>query len=122
MRRARVLLLLLAAAALAGCGRNAESRRLLAGGWAPPGQACDSRGGVFYDKGGTWAGYDVSGRWTLEGDRLRTWVDERGGFDQPARKVSGEKPSAATLLSLSQTELTLRLQDGSTQRLQRCRR
>lgn len=122
MKPAPVLLLLLATALLGGCGRSAESRMRVAGGWAPPGEACDSRDGVFYDKDGSWAGYDVAGRWTLDGDRLRTWITERGGFDRPARKVSGEKPSAATILSLSQDALTLRLQDGSTQRLQRCRR
>jgi len=121
MKSAPVLLLILAAA-LTGCNRNAESRRLLAGGWAPPGQACDGQGGVFYDKGGSWAGYDVSGRWTLDGRHLRTAVTERGGFDRPARKVTGEKPVRATILSLTQTELALTLEDGSTQRLQRCPR
>jgi hypothetical protein len=121
MKSAPALLLFAAATLLAGCDRNPEARRLLAGGWAPPGQACDSRDGVFYDKGGSWAGYDVSGRWTLNGDRLKTEVTERGGFDRPAVKVSGERPSTATILSLSQTELTLRLADGSTQTLQRCR-
>jgi hypothetical protein len=122
MKPTPVRLLILATVLLAGCDRNPESRRLLAGGWAPPGQACDSRGGVFYDKGGSWAGYDVSGRWTLDGDRLKTEVTERGGFDQPGRKVSGEPASTATILSLSQTELTLRLADGSMQTLQRCQR
>lgn len=94
----------------------------LAGGWSPPGQSCDSRGGVVYDKGGSWAGYDVAGRWTLDGDRLKTWITERGGFDQPAHTVSGDKPSIATIVSLTQTDLTLRREDGSTERLQRCRR
>ena len=121
MRPAPALLLLFATALLAGCNRSAESRRLLAGGWAPPGEACDSHGGVFYDKGGSWAGDNVSGRWTLDGDRLTTSVTERGGFDRPASKVSGEPPSTSKILSLSQTGLTLRLADGSTQTLQRCR-
>jgi hypothetical protein len=95
---------------------------MLIGGWAPPGQSCDSNGGVFYDKGGSWAGYNVSGSWTLDGVHLRTQVAERGGFDQPARKVSGERPVTATILSLTQADLTLRLPDGSTQALKRCRR
>jgi hypothetical protein len=76
---------------------------------------------VVYAKGGAWAGYDVAGRWKLDGDRLTTRVTERGGFDRPARKVTGERPSTAIVLSLSQTELALRLADGSTQRLRRCR-
>lgn len=116
------LLLLFATALLAGCNQNGESRRLLSGGWAPPGEACDSRGGIFYDKGGSWAGYNVSGRWTLQGDRLTTTVTERGGFDRPGRTVSGEKPVTANVLSLSETDLTLRLPDGSTQALGRCKR
>ncbi len=122
MKPGPALLLLVAAALLAGCQRNSGSRMLLAGGWAPAGQSCDSRGGVVYDKGGSWAGYNVAGRWTLEGDRLRTEITERGGFDQPAHKVSGERPSTATILSLTEAELTLRLEDGSLQALQRCRR
>jgi hypothetical protein len=95
---------------------------MLVGGWAPAGQACDDRGGVVYDKDGTWAGYNVGGRWTLDGRHLRTEVTERGGFDQPAGKVSGERPSRLTILSLTESELSLRLDDGSTQTLQRCRR
>jgi hypothetical protein len=115
-------LLLLLAMALAGCGQKPKTVSLLIGGWAPPGATCDSRGGVVYDKTGAWAGYDVSGHWTLDGDRLTTWVDERGGYDQPGRKVSGEKPSKMAVLSLTQSDLTLRLPDGSTQALKRCRR
>jgi hypothetical protein len=122
MRIAPALRLLLSIALLAGCDRLPKSRSLLVGGWAPPGEACDSRDGVVYDKQGVWAGYNVSGRWTLDGRRLTTLVTERGGFDQPARKVSGEKPAAATVLLLSQTDLTLRLPDGSTRMLKRCRR
>jgi hypothetical protein len=122
MRRAPTLFLLVAAAHLVGCDGKPFRRMMLVGGWAPPGQACDSQGGVFYDRDGSWAGYNVSGRWTLDGRRLRTRVTLRGGFDQPAHKVSGEKPSFATILALSQTALTLRLEDGSTQRLERCRR
>jgi hypothetical protein len=95
---------------------------MLVGGWAPAGQPCDSRGGVYYDRDGSWAGYNVSGRWTMDGRHLRTRVTERGGFDQPAHKASGEKPSHATILSLTESELSLRLDDGSTQTLQRCRR
>jgi hypothetical protein len=121
-KKAPALLLLLAAPLLNGCDRSPETVSLLVGGWAPPGAACDSRGSVVYDKAGAWAGYDVSGRWTLSGDRLTTEVTERGGYDQPARKVSGEKPSVSRVLSLSQTDLTLRLADGSTQALKRCRR
>jgi hypothetical protein len=122
MTTVRVLLpAILAAALAAGCERKSEAGSPLVGGWAPPGEACDSSGGVVYGKDGAWAGYDVSGRWTLDGDRLTRRVTERGGFDQPGRKVSGEKPVTATILSLSQTELTLRLEDGSTQRLRRCR-
>ncbi len=119
--RHSIVCLVLATTFLSGCHRLSESRSLLVGGWAPPGEACDSRGGVVYDKEGVWAGYDVSGSWKLEGDRLTTWVTERGGFDQPGRKVSGEKPSTATIVSLSPTDLTLRLADGSTQTLKRCR-
>ena len=115
------LILLFAAAGIAACGRDPESRRLLTGEWAPPGQSCDSSGGMAYDKGGSWAGYNIAGRWTLAGDRLETVVTERGGFDRPAHTVSGEKPSIATILSLTQTDLTLRLADGSTQSLKRCR-
>lgn len=122
MKPASLLLLLLAAAGTIGCGRPSEAGSPLVGGWAPPGQPCDSRDGVVYDKAGVWAGYDVSGRWKLDGDRLTTWVDERGGSDEPGRKVSGEKPATATILSLSQTDLTLRLQDGSTRMLKRCRK
>jgi hypothetical protein len=122
MSRAPALLLLLTATVMTGCHRVSESRSPLVGGWAPPGEACDSRGGVVYDKAGVWAGYNVSGRWKLDGDRLTTWVTERGGYDQPGRKVSGEKPSSATIISLSQTDLTLRLENGSTQTLKRCRR
>jgi hypothetical protein len=118
----RTLLLMLTAALAAGCNRDPESISPLVGGWAPPGSSCDSRGGVDYDRTGAWAGYDVSGRWKLDGDRLTTWVTERGGYDQPGRKVSGEKPTTATVLSLTPTDLTLRLPDGSTQALKRCRR
>jgi hypothetical protein len=116
------LVLLLAACLLGGCDGESSRRMMLVGGWAPPGQPCDSRGGVFYDKGGTWAGYDVAGRWTLDGRQLTTRITERGGFDRPAQKVNGEKPSHATIVSLTETELTLRQRDGSTQTLQRCRR
>ena len=122
MNRAPALLLLLTAAVAAGCGRTSEAGSPLVGGWAPPGASCDSRGGVVYNKEGVWAGYDVSGRWKLDGDRLTTWVDERGGYDQPGRKVSWERPVTATILSLSQTDLSLRLQDGSTQALKRCQK
>jgi hypothetical protein len=95
---------------------------MLVGGWAPAGQSCDSLGGVVYDKGGTWAGYNVAGRWALDGRQLTTRVTERGGFDRPAQKVSWEKPSRTTILMLTETELTLRQRDGSTQTLLRCRR
>jgi hypothetical protein len=122
MKPAPALAIVLAAALLAGCDGKPFRRMMLVGGWAPPGQSCDSRDGVVYDRDGSWAGYDVAGRWTLDGKRLRTQVTERGGFDQPAHKVSGERPSFATILTLSQTELTLQLKDGSTQTLQRCRR
>jgi hypothetical protein len=121
MKQATALLLLLAAALPAGCDGKSVPRVLLVGGWAPQGGACDSAGGVFYDKEGTWAGYDVVGTWKLSGDRLTTQITERGGYDRPARKVSGEKPTTMTILSLSQTDLTERLADGSTQTLQRCR-
>jgi hypothetical protein len=122
MRRSPVLRLLLSISLVTGCHRLSESQSPLVGGWAPPGEGCDSPGGVVYNKEGVWAGYDVSGRWTLDGDRLTTQVTERGGSDRPGRKVSGEKPSVSTILALSQTDLTLRLADGSTQRLKRCRR
>src|SRR5690242_10508405 len=108
MSRASTLLLLLVTALLNGCDRFPKNRTLLVGGWAPAGAACDGRSEVVYDKEGVWAGYDVSGRWTLDGRRLTTRVTERGGFDQPARKV-GERPSTATILGLSPTDLTLRL-------------
>jgi hypothetical protein len=115
--------LLLATAALAGCGQTSPGVvSPLVGEWAPPGSSCESAGGVAYDKTGEWAGYDVVGTWKLNGNRLTTRVTERGGYDQPARKVSGEKPSTATVVSLSQSDLVLRLPDGSTQRLQRCKR
>lgn len=122
MRKTPALLLLLTASLLAGCDRQLGSTSPLVGGWAPPGQACNGRDEVVYDKEGVWAGYDVSGRWKLDGDRLTTWVTERGGFDEPAHKVSGEKPAAATIVSLSQTDLALRLADGSTRALKRCHR
>lgn len=115
------LILCLAAAAVAGCSRGSQPVTLLVGGWAPPGAACDSTDGVFYGKEGVWAGYDVVGRWKLDGDRLTTWVTERGGYDRPAHRVTGEKPSTATVQSLSQTDLALRLADGSTKALKRCR-
>jgi hypothetical protein len=122
MKPVRVLLLLTATLTLSACDRlaNANSLRLV-GGWAPPGSPCDSRGGVVYDKGGSWAGYDVSGRWKLRGDRLTTWITERGGYDEPGRTVTGEKPQRSTILSLSRTDLTLRQDDGSTLSLKRCR-
>jgi hypothetical protein len=115
-------LVLLIGMALAGCDQKPRTPSPLVGGWAPPGAACDSPGGVVYDKSGAWAGYNVAGRWKLDGDKLTTWVDERGGYDRPARKVSGEKPSTMTVLSLTPTDLLLRLADGSTQQLNRCRR
>jgi hypothetical protein len=121
MSKSPTLLLLLSTALLSGCDRIYDSHSQLVGGWAPSGAACDSPGGVVYNKEGVWAGYDVSGRWKLDGDRLTTWVTERGGFDEPGRKVS-EKPSTSIILALSQTDLTLRLADGSTQMLKRCRR
>src|SRR6185503_6496394 len=101
MRTAPALLLLLSVALLAGCDRFPKSRSLLVGGWAPPGETCDSRGGGVYDKQGVGAGYDGSGRWTLEARHLTTRVPDRGGFDRPGRKVSGEKPATAPILSLS---------------------
>ena len=122
MKPASLFLILATALASGACDRLASAQAIrMAGGWAPPGQACDSRDGVAYDKAGTWAGYDVSGRWTLRGDRLTTWVEERGGYDQPGRKVSGEKPKVSTVLALSDTDLTLRQADGSTLSLKRCR-
>ena len=117
-----LLTFLAAAALLGGCDRIHTPDSRLVGGWAPAGAACGGPGMVVYDKEGLWAGDDVSGRWTVDGDRLTTRVTERGGSDQPGRKVSGEKPSVSTILAVSQTELTLRLPDGSTRTLKRCRR
>jgi len=121
MKRTAAFFLLLAATLLTGCGQRSETRILLTGGWAPPGQACDSHDGVFYDKTGTWAGDNVAGDWALSGDHLTTRVKERGGFDRPARKVTGEKPVSTTILSISRTELVEKLEDGRTLKLQRCR-
>jgi hypothetical protein len=113
--------LLMSTALLSGCDRIHDSHSLLVGKWAPQGAACDSPGLVVYNKEGLWAGDDVSGRWQVDGDRLTTQVAERGGSDEPGRKVS-EKPSISKVLALSQTDLTLQLPDGSTRMLKRCRR
>ncbi|MEI9890006.1 MAG: hypothetical protein WDN45_04625 [Caulobacteraceae bacterium] len=114
--------MLAAALASAACDNMAKAERLkLIGGWAPAGTACDSAGGVVYDKEGAWAGYDVSGRWRLDGHRLTTWVTEIGGYDKPARKVEKAKPAASTVVSMSQTDLVLKLEDGSARSLKRCR-
>jgi hypothetical protein len=122
MKPIRVLLIFTAALATSACDRLASADMIkMKGGWAPPGQACDSPSGVYYDKAGRWAGYNVAGQWKLRGVRLTTWVTERGGYDQPGRKVRGEKATVFTVLSLSQTDLTLKQDDGSTLTLKRCR-
>jgi|tagenome__1003787_1003787.scaffolds.fasta_scaffold20989091_9 hypothetical protein len=65
---------------------SARPSRLLLGGWVQAGDDCDGDNGVTYAANRTWSAYDVSGRWTLRGNKLFITILQRGAPTERSRR------------------------------------
>ena len=78
--------------------------------------------GMTLDKGGTYAADGENGRWQSDGKTLRLTATETYelGSDETPTPVRNPRPIINTIVSSTDSSMTLRFANGTTQKLKKC--
>ncbi|PIC02166.1 hypothetical protein CSW60_12050 [Caulobacter sp. X] len=93
---------------------------MMIGSWVQRGEICEGDSGVTYRADGSYGAYDISGEWTLSGNRLLTTVTERGEPLEPSVRVDPPERYESTVLSAAPDNRKERWSDGSLHEYRRC--
>lgn len=101
-------------------GEVAPDEGAIVGTWFLADEACESDNGVTYSADGRWGAYGVEGTWTLDGDRLTTFITAQAGETEELVPVRPPRKNVETIRFEGRDRIVSIWTDGSRHRLKRC--